>query len=101
MFYTKQEQGSRCTIWFQMNGWASIAGGLISYAIGHEHSAVKPWQLVRTILREKKFSFVRTKNSNQYWIRLLTPKLADIPDLWCHNNCLGHHCAYILARFAN
>ena len=46
MFYSRQEQGARCTVWFSMNGFAAIGGGLLSYGIGHTHTAVEQWQLV-------------------------------------------------------
>lgn len=32
-FYRRQEQVARTGIWFSMNGWAQILGGLISYGI--------------------------------------------------------------------
>ena len=46
MFYNRQEQGARCTVWFAMNGVAAILGGLLSYGIGHTHTGVEQWQLV-------------------------------------------------------
>ncbi|RFU28624.1 hypothetical protein B7463_g7719, partial [Scytalidium lignicola] len=46
MFYTKGEQGARCTTWFAMNGVGTIIGGFLSYGMGHTHSAVHQWQLV-------------------------------------------------------
>ncbi|KAH9903744.1 dipeptide transmembrane transporter [Xylariomycetidae sp. FL2044] len=46
MFYKKQEQGARCTAWFFMVGFAVMIGGLISYGVGHTHTAVRAWQLV-------------------------------------------------------
>ncbi|KAI1341196.1 dipeptide transmembrane transporter [Xylariaceae sp. FL0016] len=47
MFYKKQEQASRFTAWYFMVGAAVIAGGLLSYALGHTSAtAVRPWQLI-------------------------------------------------------
>ncbi|KAL3458257.1 hypothetical protein BJX64DRAFT_302031 [Aspergillus heterothallicus] len=46
MFYKVQEQGTRCTAWYFMVGVAAIVGGLLSYGIGHIHTAVAQWQFV-------------------------------------------------------
>ncbi|KAL4876815.1 hypothetical protein BJY04DRAFT_210327 [Aspergillus karnatakaensis] len=46
MFYKVQEQGARCTAWYFMVGVAAIVGGLLSYGVGHIHTAVKQWQFV-------------------------------------------------------
>lgn len=54
MFYSRQEQGARCTVWFSMNGFAAIGGGLLSYGIGHTHTRVEQWQLVRGTLRDSR-----------------------------------------------
>lgn len=52
-FYRRQEQVTRTSIWFSMNGWAQILGGLISYGIlGREStgSSIERWQELFLIL---------------------------------------------------
>ncbi|KAB8230794.1 major facilitator superfamily domain-containing protein [Aspergillus alliaceus] len=46
MWYTPSEHALRSCIWFAGNGVASIFGGVLSYAIGHIHNRVAPWQWV-------------------------------------------------------
>ncbi|KAL2866136.1 uncharacterized protein BJX67DRAFT_356653 [Aspergillus lucknowensis] len=46
MFYKVPEQGTRCTAWYFMVGVAAIVGGLLSYGVGHIHTAVQQWQFV-------------------------------------------------------
>lgn len=44
MWWTISEQPIRVAIWF--NTLSSIITGLLSYGIGHSHSAVAPWRLM-------------------------------------------------------
>ncbi|KAB8207549.1 major facilitator superfamily domain-containing protein [Aspergillus parasiticus] len=46
MWYTPSEHALRSCIWFSGNGVASIFGGVLSYAIGHVHNRLGPWQWV-------------------------------------------------------
>ncbi|KOC14752.1 putative vitamin H transporter [Aspergillus flavus AF70] len=46
MWYTPSEHALRSCIWFAGNGVASIFGGVLSYAIGHVHNRLGPWQWV-------------------------------------------------------
>lgn len=45
MWYTPSEHALRSCIWFAGNGVASIFGGVLSYAIGHVHNRLGPWQV--------------------------------------------------------
>ncbi|KAJ5607866.1 hypothetical protein N7537_004485, partial [Penicillium hordei] len=40
----RSEQPLRTSIWFSMNGFANILGGLIAYEIGHLHGALPAWK---------------------------------------------------------
>ncbi|KAE8153636.1 MFS general substrate transporter [Aspergillus avenaceus] len=44
MWYTPSEHALRSCIWFSGNGVAAIFGGVLSYAIGHAHNRLGPWQ---------------------------------------------------------
>ncbi|KAE8310180.1 major facilitator superfamily domain-containing protein [Aspergillus transmontanensis] len=46
VWYTPSEHALRSCIWFAGNGVASIFGGVLSYAIGHVHNRLGPWQWV-------------------------------------------------------
>ncbi|MCJ1429578.1 hypothetical protein MMC29_007493 [Sticta canariensis] len=49
-WYTKNEQGSRTSIWFCFNGFAQIVGGLLAYGIAKgtrlHGSSIEPWKIV-------------------------------------------------------
>lgn len=51
MFYKRQEQGLRLTIWFSNVGWVNIVGSLIMYAFGHiTKGPLRHYQIVFILL---------------------------------------------------
>ncbi|KAI1827394.1 MFS general substrate transporter [Xylaria intraflava] len=46
MWYVADEQPLRTMIYYCMNGFASIFGGLLGYAIGHITTGLPPWKYV-------------------------------------------------------
>ncbi|KAL5338748.1 allantoate permease [Aspergillus crustosus] len=48
MWWMVSEQPIRVAIWF--NNLSSIISGLLSYGIGHSHSAIAPWHLLFIVL---------------------------------------------------
>jgi MFS family permease len=50
MWYRPSEQPMRMVTYYCMNGLASIFGGLLRYAIGHNRTSLSPWQYVFLII---------------------------------------------------
>lgn len=47
MFYTREEQPLRLTLFQSFNGFATMVGALLGYGLGHAtHTALKSWQLI-------------------------------------------------------
>ncbi|VDB93799.1 unnamed protein product [Peniophora sp. CBMAI 1063] len=44
MFYTREEQPWRISIWYAFNGVGIAGGGLLGYAIGHINGALASWR---------------------------------------------------------
>ncbi|WRT65301.1 uncharacterized protein IL334_002244 [Kwoniella shivajii] len=44
LFWRRREQTYRNTAWLMSSSVAGIIGPVLSYAIGHVHSGIKPWQ---------------------------------------------------------
>ncbi|KAK5190992.1 hypothetical protein LTR99_000065 [Exophiala xenobiotica] len=54
MWYMKREQPVRVAIWY--SGFSSLFTGIISYGVGHSHSAITSWRLLFLVLGS--FTFV-------------------------------------------
>ncbi|KAF9888932.1 hypothetical protein FE257_008101 [Aspergillus nanangensis] len=50
MFYRRDEQPLRQSLWFAGNCIANVIGGVISYGIGHIHSSLATWRVLFLIL---------------------------------------------------
>ncbi|KAH8903406.1 MFS general substrate transporter [Coniochaeta sp. PMI_546] len=57
MWYQKAEQPLRLVIYYSMNGWAGIIGGLLGYAIGHITSGLPQWMYVFLIFGAISFAW--------------------------------------------
>lgn len=55
MWYQKAEQPLRLVVYYSMNGWAGIVGGLLGYAIGHITSGLPQWMYVFLIFGSVSF----------------------------------------------
>ncbi|KAB5542548.1 MFS allantoate transporter-like protein [Coniochaeta sp. 2T2.1] len=57
MWYQKAEQPFRLVIYYSMNGWAGIFGGLLGYAIGHITTGLPQWMYVFLIFGSVSFAW--------------------------------------------
>ncbi|CUM66592.1 uncharacterized protein PRCAT00004261001 [Priceomyces carsonii] len=55
MFYKKSEQPFRTAIWF--SGFSSVITGILSYGLGHAHSAIDNWRLLFLVFGAITFFF--------------------------------------------
>ncbi|KAH3671344.1 hypothetical protein OGAPHI_000567 [Ogataea philodendri] len=50
MFYKRDEQSMRMSLWLGVNGIASILGGLLSWGCGHASAEIAPWKLIYLVV---------------------------------------------------
>lgn len=88
MWYEKSEQPLRLVIYYSMNGWAGIVGGLLGYAIGHIKSGLQQWMYVFLIFGSISF----------LWGIVFTVFMPDLPSTarWLK----GHEVAVAVERVA-
>lgn len=89
MWYQKSEQPLRLVIYYSMNGWAGIVGGLLGYAIGHITSGLQQWMYVFLIFGSISF----------LWGVVFTVFMPDLPSTarWLK----GHEVAVAVERVAS
>jgi hypothetical protein len=85
LWWKLDEQPVRHLTWYSFNGWASIIGSLVAYALGHvTHSAVPTWALI----------FIVSASMGQRWTALIAI------DIRCIHIRLGSLSTYLPARLS-
>lgn len=95
-FYKSNEQISRTSIWFSMNGWAQILGGAIAYGVLEQKpSHLKVWQQLYIILGcitvAYSIAVLLLMPDKPETTRLLTPRQRQIAIERIRSNKTGLH----------